>query len=264
MTTLRCVSYLSPSLMWLYQALADQMAATLNTTAQVTQSQYDPMDDPALLTGEIDVAFMCGLPLVRRERAAPGKLLPLVAPVMRAERYADQPIYFSDVIVRADSRAQTFEDLAGLTLCYNDPGSNSGYNTLRYRLLKSGHTNGFFGKVIPSGGHLRSIEWVVSGHSDCSAIDSLVLAQAFRADLALADQLRVVESLGPTTNPPVVAAAHLGIEAIQKMIDALLHMENAVLEHAAISRYTPVKLSDYASVADMYDEAERAGFMTIR
>lgn len=264
MDALRCVSYLSPSLMWLYQALADHMANALGASAQVTQSRFDAMDDPDLENGQIDIAFMCGLPLVRRERATPGQLVPLVSPIMQAERYADKPIYFSDVIVRADSAAHRFEDLAGATLCYNDPGSNSGYNTLRYHLLKSGHTNGFFGKVIQSGAHIRSIDWVLNGQSDCSAIDSLVLAQAFRSNPALADQLRVVESLGPSTNPPVVAAAHLGSETINTLTDALLSLNAETLNRAAIRCYTPVQFDDYVFLADMYDAAVQAGFETIR
>src|SRR6476469_7540041 len=103
---------------------------------------------------------------------------------------------------------------ASKTLWYNNPGSNSGYNLFRHRLLKAGHHSNFFGKVIQSGSHQRSIRWVVEGLADCSAIDSTVLEQELRDSPELSNNLRVVESIGPCPMPPVVAAKRLGWEFI--------------------------------------------------
>jgi len=65
-------------------------------------------------------------------------------------RYQDRPVYFSDIIVNADSGLKTFDDLAGKTLCYNDQALTAA-TTLRQRLMQFGHPSSFFGKVIQSG-----------------------------------------------------------------------------------------------------------------
>src|SRR5438874_1360761 len=64
----------------------------------------------------------------------------------------------------------------------------------------------FFGHVVESGFHSRSIRLVRSGEIDASAIDSHVLALAAREDPSLKDDLRVIDVLGPSTVQPVVAA----------------------------------------------------------
>ncbi len=210
MITLNAVSYLSPNMFWYYEGIGKYLAENWDIALHLTQSQtVDPLADPAMIADSVDVAFICGLALFRLERKTPGRWLAQRAPVMRAERYVDQPIYFSDVIVRAESAAQSFDDLAGSTLCYNDPGSNSGYNTLRARLIADGHTHGFFGRVIQSGSHVRSIALVAAGDADCSAVDSLVLEQELRAKPELAAQLRIIELLGPTPSPPIGVARRL-------------------------------------------------------
>ena len=50
---------------------------------------------------------------------------------------------------------------------------------------------------------------VCSGEVDASAIDSQVLAVAMRDDPSLSKRLRVIDSLGPSTIQPVVAATRL-------------------------------------------------------
>jgi len=63
---------------------------------------------------------------------------------MQSSRYQDRPVYFSDIIVNAESGLKTFDELVGKTLCYNDPGSNSGYNLVHQRLMQSKHPSSFF------------------------------------------------------------------------------------------------------------------------
>jgi len=63
------------------------------------------------------------------ELAAPIQLL--AAPVLHDERYQGQPVYFSDLVLRADARYQAFTDLRGATLAYDEPHSYSGYLVLR-------------------------------------------------------------------------------------------------------------------------------------
>jgi len=68
---------------------------------------------------------------------------------MQSSRYQDRPVYFSDIIVNAESGLKTFDELVGKTLCYNDPGSNSGYNLVHQRLMQSKHPSSFFWQGYP-------------------------------------------------------------------------------------------------------------------
>jgi phosphonate transport system substrate-binding protein len=82
--------------------------------------------------GRIHVAWICGLPYVwKADRPRPHIEL-LAGPVMQDASYEDRPVYFSDVVVRRDSESTTFADLRGASWAYDEPGSYSGYNVVRY------------------------------------------------------------------------------------------------------------------------------------
>lgn len=262
---LRLVSYLAPNMFWFYEAVGAYLSRVFDVETQIVQSQYDPLSDPVMLQDRLDIAFICGLPFVLSP-VTTGQLKALVAPVMQASRYQDHPVYFSDIIVNADSSLKTFDDLAGKTLCYNDPGSNSGYNLVCQRLMQSGHPSNFFGKVIQSGSHQRSIRLVVEGLADCSAIDSTVLEQELRTSPELANHLRVIDSIGPCPMPPVVAAQRLGSAFINALQSALCQPDTelqSMMKQAQIRRYVCVQFADYAAIGMMYDAAVQAGYKNI-
>src|SRR5581483_11504435 len=92
------------------------------------------------------------------------------------------PLYFSDVIVPAASRASCFDELAGGAWAYNDLCSLSGFHCL---LRKLGGRKRFFASLRASGSHLASIELVAQGLADGAAIDSNALRLALVRDPAL-------------------------------------------------------------------------------
>ena len=59
----------------------------------------------------IHVCWMCRLPYVGRTGQPESSFELLVAPVAAGPRYADRPVYFSDVIVRQDSSWSSFAAL---------------------------------------------------------------------------------------------------------------------------------------------------------
>ena len=211
--------------------------------------------------GQIDVAWICGLPYIERvdgddhDREEPAIEL-LAAPVMAAPRYQDRPIYFSDVIVSRDSDYQSFEDLPGAAWAYNEPHSHSGYNLTRCTLARMGAYRGFFGCAVQAGSHQRSIQMVLQGEVDAAAIDSTVLEIEQALDPGLMTQLRVIAELGPSPIPPLVISTRLtpDLRADIRQVLLEMHLDHAgqqVLAAANMRRYARVTDADYDSIRAM-------------
>ncbi|PYS49796.1 MAG: hypothetical protein DMG13_22555 [Acidobacteria bacterium] len=100
---------------------------------------------------------ICGLPYVRKKHDEQLNFKLLAAPVIKHRHYGAVPVYYSDVVVHADSSFRSFEDLWGRTWAYNEPGSHSGYNIVRYPLAIRGSGTDFFGRVVESGSHQSSL-----------------------------------------------------------------------------------------------------------
>ncbi len=263
---LRFVTFLAPNMFPVYRFIAEYVGRHLGraTTLTVGGTSFD-----VFAAGEADVGFICGLPYVDLMRALPPPVALLAAPVLAGARYEGRPIYYSDVIVRADSPFQSFADLRGRRWAYNDRDSHSGYNITRYRLVQMGETQGFFGAVIEAGWHQRAIEMVVTGEIDAAAIDSQVLAVELRDQPELAAQLRVIDVLGPATIQPVVAARQVP-EGLRGAIQAVLlgivddAAARAVLARGFVERFVAVRDADYDDIRGMVAAAVAADFLTLR
>ncbi len=112
--------------------------------------------------GEIHAGWICGLPYVlKADRPRPGVEL-LAAPVMAGARYAGRPVYFSDIVVRSDHPARSFDELRGARWGYNEPRSHSGYEIVRYQLAQRAERASFFSKVVETWLPSPAPPWVVS------------------------------------------------------------------------------------------------------
>jgi phosphonate transport system substrate-binding protein len=259
----RIVSYLAPNWFWFYEAIAAYLNRELAIDTQITQSQFDPLDDPTLLHQQFDLAWICGLPLIRYCRSVAERLQVVAAPVMQAVRYQDRPVYFSDVIARSNCELSAFKDLLGKTLGYNDRGSNSGYYLLFHYLLEQGYSSKFFGNAIASGSHQQSIRCVLQGLVDCAAIDSTVLERELLNYPELKMQLQIITSIGPCPMPPLVAAHHLSQEWIEEIQFALLEPDaelQTAMYKAGVQRFAIVQLAEYEVIGQLYDAVSQANY----
>jgi phosphonate transport system substrate-binding protein len=261
---LRIATFLAPNMVPVYEFVVDALGRELGCrTELVVGASFDQFR-----IGEIDAGFICGLPYVQLVRQTPAPVELLAAPVLRGDRYAGRPIYFSDVIVRRGSPVRTFADLRGRSWAYNDPDSHSGYNLTRHHLVTLGETRGFFSRVVEAGFHQRAMRMVAAGEVDAAAIDSQVLAIEIRDCPDLADELRVIEILGPSTIQPVVAARHLPAEAKAALRAALLQMGDdpaarKALARGFVERFVPVTDGDYDDIRMMLVAAEDIGFLSL-
>ncbi|MFM7426287.1 MAG: PhnD/SsuA/transferrin family substrate-binding protein [Elainella sp.] len=216
--------------------------------------------EQALDQGQIQVGWICGLPYVRKaDQALPMELL--AAPLMQGEHYQNQPVYFSDVVVRRDSPWQNFDQLQGTTWAYNEPGSHSGYYLTRYTLANRGKASGFFGQVIESGAHQKSLQLVLAGAVDASAIDSTVLELELQRQPELAAQIRIIDRFGPSPIPPWVISTAVAPTLRSQLRQAFLEMHTdpegrAILAQGLIARFAAVTDADYDPIRQMAQQAE--------
>src|SRR5262245_702463 len=196
---LRLASFLAANARPTYARIAAYLARRLEAPVELLTGVGWEEQHHRLDAGEIDVAFICGLPYSEKHDR-PGRPIELLcAPVMAAPRYAGHPVYFTDVIVRQDDPARAFGDLRGRGWGYNDTGSHSGYSVVRHHLITLGETSGYFGRVVATGSHQSSIRMLLDGAIDASGIDSTVLETelARRPDLGAALRTMAVMWPGP-------------------------------------------------------------------
>lgn len=257
---LRFATFLAPSLEPVYAWIAEAIAEGVGTTSELHVGRsYQELAD-----GRADLAFLCGLPYVHLADAPDPVVVPVAAPILEGERYAGRPIYFSDVIVAADSPFRSFRDLRGASWAFNEPDSQSGYGVVRAHLAALGETNGYFGRVVEAGFHDIAIRMVAEGEVDGAAIDSQVLSVALRDEPELAGRLRVVEAMGPSTIQPVVASATLDPDVREAVRLALTSLgdEPAAREPFArglLRAFVPVDDADYDDIRGMEAAADAAG-----
>jgi phosphonate transport system substrate-binding protein len=255
---LRVVTYLSPGIpRALFEAVVDHLRRTLGfervslLTEERVSGPEKGGEDP-FSTGGADVGFMCSPSFVWlwERRPQPVELLG-VAPVFDDPRVSGRPVYFCDVVVRRDDPTRSFAELRGRSWAYNDAYSLSGYYSLLNKLEEMGADGPFFGRVFRSGSHLRSMEAVVRGEVDASAIDSNVLRIRLQEMSALRKKLRVIESWGPFPIQPVVIRSALDPDLKEGLRASLLAADadprtRRLLARFGLRRFAPVTLEDYA------------------
>lgn len=247
--TIRFATFLAPNMLPVYQFTADYIGRQLGLPTHLfTGTTFNQFAGD-----EADVGFICGLPYVRLVEQRPSPVQLLAAPVLRGERFENRPIYYSDVIVRQDSPYHTFADLRGSVWAYNEPDSQSGCAITMYHLAQMQATAAYFGQVVRAGSHQRAIQLILTGQVDAAAVDCQVLAVEMAQQPALTRQLRVIDLLGPSPIPPVVAASRLpaGLKAdIQAVLWAMGDDPEAVeaLAYGFIHRFAPVADSDYDAI----------------
>ncbi len=244
-------TYLAPNMLPLYRFITDAVGKRLGIETRLEVGTSFSQ----LIDGEVDVAFLCGLPYVRLAKY----LAALAAPVLFGDRYRGRPSYFSDVIVGRDSRYRSFADLRDASWSFNDPESHSGYLVTLVRLLDLGETDQFFSRVVNAGWHQESIELVASGRVDASAVDSHVLAVELRNRPELRSRLRVLDSLGPSPIQPVVARRALDAQLRRELRSAVLTLAGDGLREGLVERLVPITDGWYDPIRKNAGEGQRCG-----
>jgi phosphonate transport system substrate-binding protein len=259
MQAIRFATYLAPNLYETYEYIARYVGEKVGhpTTLTVGQSFHE------FAEGRVDVGFICGLPYVTMADSPSCPIELLAAPVLQGERYEHRPIYFSDVVVRKDSPYAFFDDLQACVWACNQRVSHSGWNLVCYSLLERGETPGYFGQVIETGSHLRSISLVLEGRADATAVDSHVLDVFLAKNRTVATELRIIDMLGPSSIPPMVINKTLDHSLKVRVQEVLLTMHEdpqaaSALHAGSIDRFVRVSDEDYQDIRRMRASVELA------
>ncbi|MGE0496078.1 MAG: phosphate/phosphite/phosphonate ABC transporter substrate-binding protein [Vulcanimicrobiota bacterium] len=211
------------------------------------------LDDPdwtehrrALVEGRAGLAALCGLVYIQWSQ--PLELL--AAPVPTGDKYGAGPIYFSEVVVTADSGLTSFEDLTGRSLAINEPGSHSGCAIVGYELARRGLSTDFLGPVVQSGGHRASLALIAAGKVDWAAIDSTVFDYWSQREPELFARLRSLTRLGPSPHPPLVAQG-LAPDRVASLREQFLSLPPDFLTEFGYQGLAQVTDADYDRLREM-------------
>ncbi|MFQ5565398.1 MAG: phosphate/phosphite/phosphonate ABC transporter substrate-binding protein [Paracoccaceae bacterium] len=195
--------------------------------------------------GELDAAWICGYPYVKRR--SPEFLDLLVAPV-----YAGAPLYRSLVIVPQDSPAEHFEDLAGKSFAYSDPDSNSGYMVPRATLRDAGFDpDRFFRFTFFTFSHAETVMAVSERMADGGAVDSYVYEVMQKFHSPVAGRTRVIHRSKQFGFPPIVVRRDLRPEVRERLRDVLVDMSS---DADGVQMLARLSLDGFAEVSPaLYD-----------
>jgi hypothetical protein len=155
--------------------------------------------------------FMCGLPFSRSD---PQPQI-IAAPIPSPPDFHGLPQYWSDLVVRKDSAAQTIADTFGSRIALTVPDSQSGCAAALNYLMASAKKSPPYREVIaPQITPQGAMSAVIHGDADVAPIDSYAycLLQKYRSELT--SRLRVIGRTPPTPIPPLVASGP-GLNTLQ-------------------------------------------------
>ena len=170
---------------------------------------------------DLGAAMMCGLPYSQR-RPRPRIV---AAPLPSPERYRGLPIYFTDIVVRADSPYRKLEDTFGGIVGYTLEDSMSGCVAWRRHLLPYRQAHGprlyksAVGELING---RRVIEALADSRIDVGPLDSYYFDLLRRNEPQTAAKVKVIASTEAAPIPPLVATAALSEQDFAGMRAALI------------------------------------------
>jgi phosphonate transport system substrate-binding protein len=166
--------------------------------------------------GEVDLAWICTGAWPDLESAG-------AARIVAVPRVSGVSTYRAYIIVRAENRSRSLDDLRAATFAFTDPMSLSGCQYPLSRLRDRGEAAAkFFSRTFYTHGHDVSIEAVRRGYADAASVDSLVFDFLALRSPGEVDGLRVLETSSPFPIPPLVVPARAEGREADELVTELL------------------------------------------
>ncbi len=234
-----------------YKQLIEYIGGKLGSPVEMVQKEsYDEMDG-MLERGEVQVAFVCAGPYVKDHAKFGAELL--VAP----QSYG-QPFYHAYIIVNKNSPIKDLAGLKGKKFVFTDPKSNTGKIVPTYMVSKEFHMSPekFFGEVLYTRSHDRSVEAVAKKMVDGASIDSLIYDYTVKTNPIYTSQTRIIRKSPAYGIPPIVVRKGMDPALKNKLKNIFLNMQNdpegkAILAGIMVDKFIVPKDSDYNTVREM-------------
>ena len=235
---LRATTWLAPGLpLQLFETACRAIAETLDAEVSLRSDQRwsgPPAGEPdPFTTGDCDLGFLC-LPSYRRLLAldpAPIRLV-AAAPVPADPRCEGRPVYFAELLVRAERGHRSLRDLAGGIIAGNDPESLSGAVALADALARLDPPIAVEQKL--TGSHHASMAALAAREVDAAVVDSNT-----RLAAGLPEGCEVAEVWGPYPVQPVVLAARLDPAIAEQAAASLLALGPESMEGTGFVGFAP-------------------------
>lgn len=230
-----------------YSGLLDYIGRKLNRPVELVQRQTYAEVNDLVARGQVDLAFVCTSAYVMGQREFGMELL--VAPQVNGET-----VYYSLLIVPADSAARTMSDLRGKVFAFTDPMSLSGRLYPTYLVQSLGATpETFFQQTFFTYSHDNAIKAVANKVADGANVDSLVYDFLVARDPSMGQRTRVIHRSPPFGIPPVVVNPHLDPPLKTRLRQILV---NAAEDAEGRALLQALMIDRFVVVADeIYDSA---------
>lgn len=213
---------------------------------------------------DLGCAQMCGYPIALRM----ADVVPIAAPIPRADWAGGRAVYRSDLIVRADSPFRTLEDTFGGRFGWTVAHSHSGFNAPRFHLLRyrtverprlyrDVRTNLITARAV--------LEAVRDGGIDVGPLDAYwhMLIRHWNPEAVAG--MRVLESTATAPMPAFVAAPSLPGDSVAALRAAFAGAAARpwfppLGESLLIAGFAPVTLDTFAPTLAWHEAALRADY----
>ncbi len=233
-----------------YGPLLEYLSDKIDRPIELVQRRTYAEVNDLIEVGAVDMAFVCTSAYVAGARDFGMELL--AAPQVNGDT-----VYYSYLIVPADSQAQSLEDLRGDIFAFTDPMSNTGRNYPTFLVQQLGETpEGFFGRTFYTYSHDDAIRAVANGVADGAAVDSLVYHNLLARESELAEQIKIIHQSPAFGIPPVVVSPDVRPQIADELQMILLQMGDDpdgrfALEQAGFEQFVLVDDAVYDSVRQL-------------
>lgn len=244
------------------ESAAADWKALLSWVLKRANLEFELLDYPApapvsvlWARNDLGLTLMCGLPFAQRE----ARPVLIAAPIPSPERYEGRPVYFSDIVVRADSKAKSIEDTFGGVVGYTLNDSMSGGVAFRNYLAPYHAQRGerLYKDAVGELIHARGvIEAIHSGRIDVGPLDSYYHDLLKQYDPELTSKVRTLATTIPTPIPPLIATAPMTDDELQRLRSALLATSSApeianLMQRLLLKGFAVSDPADYQFIADI-------------
>jgi len=220
----------------MYQGFVDYVAEKLGRRpVSLYRPTYSETTD-LVRYQRCDIAIVCTYPFIRAEREF--GMQALVVPQIKGGT-----TYQSFILVPRSSQANSLLDLRGKRFASADIISTTGWLFPAMILMNSGiNPNHFFGEVIITGSHDRSIQAVADGFVDGAAVHGIVYDQMIAENPSISEKTKILIESPPFGIQPIVVHPNMDQHLRNEILSVLLDMHNdirgkMILEKLQIDRF---------------------------